>query len=114
MAVMISICDKVRFVIISILLIANLVRYGITFDSEESHTYTDNLHDAKLIYGDYLYIVTIDPESEKAVDDKACHPTLGGESSVPCKTLQYAFEQFEHLGNVKFYLNASNHTYHSV
>ena len=110
-AVMISICDKVQFVIISILLIANLAKYGITFDLEESHTYTDNLHDAKLIYGNYSYIVTIDPESEKAVDDKACHPTPGGESSVPCKTLNYAFEQFQHLSNVKFYLNAPNHTY---
>ena len=99
--------------IITLLLLANLMRYGITFGLKGSHTHHDksNLHYAGNNYGDYMYTVTIDPESEKAVDDNACHPTSGGEQSVPCKTLNYAFKQFNHLGNVKFYLNSPNYTY---
>ena len=105
---MTSRCNKVLFVIVLTILIANLVRYGIAFDLEESHSY---LNDAN-IYSDYSYIVTIDPDNEKAADDKVCHPTSGaGEPSAPCKTLNYAFEQFAHLSDVMFCLNLSNHTY---
>ena len=86
-----------------------IVRCGFTFGSK-SHTYSDksDLHDN----GDYTYTVTIDPESEKAVDDKACHPTSGSEPSIPCKTLKYAFEQFHNVSDVKFYLKSPNSTYH--
>ena len=108
---------KVWSIIVSLLVLASLVRYGITFESKGSssaHSDNSNLHHTSNNHydDDYPYVVTIDPESEKAVDDKPCHPASGAsEPSVPCKTLDYAFEQFAHLSDVKFLLNAPNHTY---
>ena len=102
-------------VIIALLLFANLVKYGITFESKGSSSipHTDNSHPYHTSSNDgYPYVITIDPESEKAVDDKSCHPaSSASEPSVPCKTLDYAFRQFGHLSDVKFLLNAPNHTY---
>ena len=83
---MLSSC-KVLSIIITLLLLANLESYGITFDSKGSPTDSDKSNLLHTSSNDYPYIVTIDPESEKAVDDKSCHPTRGGEQSVPCKTL---------------------------
>ena len=105
-AVMISSCDKVWSTIITLLLIINLVRYSIAFDSKESHTHSGkpNLYHTSNS-GNYTYTVSIDPESERAADNISCL------QSVPCKTLKYAFEQFSDLNNVKFYLSSPNFTY---
>ena len=61
---------------------------------------------------EYKYIITINPRDEKAVDDEMCHPPKGGgNSSVPCRSLNYAFQQFQNLKSVQFYLDVPNLTY---
>ena len=60
----------------------------------------------------YKYMVTIDPGNEEAVDDITCHPPdEGGESSVPCKSLNYALMNFNMLNSVLFYLAAPRDSY---
>ena len=63
----------------------------------------------------YDYIVTIDPDNEKAVDNKTCHPPgsyQGEYSRVPCKSLDYAFQMFHSLSSVAFYLASPSDTYY--
>ena len=59
------------------------------------------------------YLIIVDPDNENAVDGKACHPPVGGgNSSVPCQSLDYAFQAFHSLKSVMFYLASASDTYH--
>ena len=65
----------------------------------------------------YEYVIIVDPDNDKATDSEACHPKPGGENStVPCQSLQYVFQQFHSLNSVLFYLalSISNYTLHNV
>ena len=59
------------------------------------------------------YVIIIDPSDAEANDSESCHPnSSGGNSSIPCKTLDYAFQQFSGLNNsVMFYLASSDFNY---
>ena len=60
----------------------------------------------------YKYFIIVDPGNETAVDSKRCHPPNGGgNSSVPCKSLDYAVQQFHNLNSVTFYLSSSTSRY---
>lgn len=61
----------------------------------------------------YKYVVTIDPENEEAVDNITCHPPPddGGESNVPCKSLNYALMNLNMLSSVLFYFAAPRYSY---
>ena len=83
----------------------NLPRYG------QQHCYEVNPFGSNYSH-QYKYMITIDPENEEAVDDITCHPPdEGGESSVPCKTLNYALMKFNMLSSVLFYLAAPMNSY---
>ena len=60
----------------------------------------------------FKYVIRIDPDSERAVDDQCCHPPdNGGYSDTPCKSLNYALQHFQNLDYVMFFLAAPNATY---
>ena len=63
----------------------------------------------------YKYVIVIDPSNETAMDGENCHPPDGGGSStVPCKSLDYAFQQLrDHKPfPVMLYLASSSRYYH--
>ena len=63
---------------------------------------------------DYDHMVIVDPGNVSSMDGELCHPSNGeGSSIVPCKTLDYAFQQLEYhrFGSLMFCLASSNSNY---
>lgn len=80
----------------------------------KGHTPNDQNEQYLPLGRNYNYIFTVDPTDAMAVDSEMCYPPKGGgNSTVPCKTLDYAFQQLNsfNLESVKFYLASSNSMY---
>ena len=78
------------------------------FDIQDGNSGHLNSH-----YNTVEIVVTVDPDNEAATDDKRCHPKSdrGRNSSVPCKTLEYAFQQFHDVDSVMFFLASPSSDY---
>ena len=60
----------------------------------------------------FKYVVFIDSDNKSANDSQSCHPPKGGgNSSIPCKSLDYALKAFETFDLIMFFLTSSNGTY---
>ena len=75
-------------------------------DSSNNHGQHSSIAEA------HSYVIIVDPDDKQAIDNETCHPPLGGgNSSVPCKSLDYVFQQFHSLDSVLFYLASPNSLY---
>ena len=84
---------------------------GATTIPAPSHNERSNEHKIKRAT-DSTYVIEIDPDSSEAVDNETCHPTPNKPSTVPCKSLDYAFQQNYGISNsITFLLVSPNSTY---
>ena len=80
--------------------------------SPSSDVTTTNETSPYLLSTQYNYTIIIDPTDERAVEDEKCHPPSAGvNSSIPCKSLYYAFHHFRSFNSVMFYLASPTSTY---
>ena len=94
------------------LLIVSWISFGVTIARQPSNNERLNVHKRAAELSDYTYIVKIDPDNSEAVDNEACHPTPNKPSTVPCRTLDYAFQQNYSIdGSIMFSLVSPDSIY---
>ena len=94
------------------LLIVSWISFGsATTTPAPTHNERSNEHRFERAI-DSTYVIEIDPDSSEAVDNETCHPTPNKPSTVPCKSLDYAFQQNYGISNsITFLLVSPNSTY---
>ena len=94
------------------LLIVSWISFSATIGSRPTNSEHLNVHKRAAELLDYTYIVKIDPDNSEASDNEACHPTPNKPSIVPCRTLDYAFQQnYSTDGSIMFSLASPDSVY---
>ena len=93
------------------LFIVSWISFGGATTIPPSYSERSNGHKIKRAT-DSTYAIKIDPDSSEAVDNETCHPTPTKPSTVPCKSLDYAFQQNYGISNsITFLLVSPNSIY---
>lgn len=101
--------------LLGVLIVLSLYTTGSVLSYQQNASTTRHINGYSiLMYGDLTeYVVTVDPDNDNATDNETCHPkpSGGGNSSIPCKSLDYVFQQFNDLDSIVFYLTSTNSVY---